>query len=343
MTRAPLDLRIHDASISIWQDNAQDETLRSEVFAPLIRGMRARGWHVRGDPHIKKQYPVLSPFHRLAERGNMRASIELAGRSIKVEFWADTWPLDNRNGRRYDFNKLPRMEYLDRLRLQLETRRIIAWLETIAPIAVKTDERAGLTAMEMIERRYAESRHSDKKLGRPICTSAYNCKSNDGQTIEHGATVWFIDHGGRISRGTAYYNINNMWWVVADKHTLRNVACFEILCSAPADLHTKHNERRRRKRLEEELALAVRRMNYRRAEVLKGIIFGAEPVFMIWAKDHSAYYRPNYSGYTTDTISAGRYTRAEASAEVRRVPHELVAIGPDGERISAADFERMAA
>lgn len=331
--RPAIDVRIHDTHIGIWQDNAKDSSFHAEVFAPLIKAMRARGWAIGADPRIKKHYRSLSPSHRLAARGNLRASIEITGRVVRIEYWADTWPLDNRHGRRYDFGKLTRMEYLDRLRVRLEMSRVVAWLGTIAPVSVKTDEPVGLPAIQRIERRYAESCHTDKKLGRPVCKHSYNGMSRDSQSIEHGSTIWFADRKGRIGRGTAYYNINNMWWVVCGAYTLLNLSSSEIYCKAPQDLRTKQNTRQRRGRIEEELALAVRRMNYRRAEVLKALLFGAEPAFLIWSRDKDAYYRSNYSGYTTDTIAAGKYTRGEAEAEVRRVPHELEAIGPKEERI----------
>ena len=88
-----------------------------------------------------------------------------------------------------------------------------------------------------------------------------------------------------------------------------------------------------RSRLEKELSIAVERMDYRRAQVLKLILFGSEQTFMIWARDHQAYYRPQYAGYTADHISAGKYTRAEAEAECRRVPHELEMVCPDGSHV----------
>ncbi|WP_245520704.1 MULTISPECIES: hypothetical protein [unclassified Mesorhizobium] len=341
--RAKITVNLHDTHIGIWQEDAQDRTFRADLFAPLIRAMRARGWHVGADPSVRKNYRILNANHRLAARGTLRASIEIAGRCIKVEFWATTWPMNNRNGRRYDFDKLARMDYLDRLRFHLEARRIVDWLRTLAPVTVKQNDVAGLTALQRIEKSYAESWHTDKTLGRPVSKYAYNHTARDGLKIEHGATVWFVDNGGRIGRGTAYYNLNSMWLVAADKFTLLNLSCGEIFCTPPTELRTKRNERQRRGRLEAELAAATRRMDFARAGLLRRILFGAEPVFMIWAKDHDAYYRPNYSGYTTDTIAAGRYTRAEAEAEVRRVPHELMAVDPEGKHLKAADFDRRAA
>lgn len=338
MMRPAIEVRIHDASIGIWQDNANDPSFCRETFAPLLKALKRRGWKLCADPRVLKHYRCLSPSHRLAARGDLRAEIKIAGRVVEVGFWAETWPIDNPNGRRYDFDKLKRMAYLDRLRVRLETSRILAWLRTIAPVTVKTDEPANLTPLQRIERRYAASWHADKTLGRPICNADYNRKSGDGQFLQHGSIVWFTDRKGRIGRGTAYYNLNNMWWVVAGSELL-NLSSREIFCRPPADLRRKMNRRPRRARLEAELAHAIRRMDFGRAQTLKRILFGDHPTFHIWARDKEAYYRPNYSGYTTDSIGAGRYSRDEAEAEVRRVPHELEAIGTDGERIR---FERAA-
>lgn len=193
--------------------------------------------------------------------------------------------------------------------------------------------------MERIEKGYAESWHSDKELGRPVCNSDYNRKSADDQLLEHGQIVWMPDNKGRMLRGITYYHINNMWWVIAGG-MLFNKGCSEIFAAAPSDLRKKRNDRASRKRRETELQIAVQRMDYRRAQTLKTILFGGEPTYMIWARDHRAYYRSQYAGYCSDTAGAGRYTRAEAEAECRRVPHELEMVCPDGKHVS---FDRVAA
>lgn len=337
--RKPISVNIHDSHLGIWQDDARDETLRSEVYAELIRQMRGRGWSIRRDPRVHAHHRCLSPNNRLGARGTLRCEIELAGRTVKVEFWSVTAKQDNRNGRRYDFDKMKRMAKLDRLRVELELRRIIAWLETIAPIKVERRDEQHLSPMERIEKGYAESWHKDKDLGRPVCQSDYNRKSKDGSMLEQGQTVWFSDRKGRIIRGTAYYHINNMWWVIAGGQ-LHNEGSHALFAAMPVDLRTKRNERGRRNRLEAELRTAVQRMDFQRAQVLKTIIFGAEQTYMIWARDNKAYYRSQYAGYSTDTAGAGRYTRAEAEAECRRVPHELEMVCPDGTHVR---FDRSAA
>ena len=340
MTRT-LTIRLHDATVGIWQDDANDPTFRSEIYAGVIREMRSRGWVVQAEPRVRKHYPSISRDNRIASRGDMRALVKLSGRVVYVEFWAETWPVNNPNGRRYDFDKRKKMVFLDRLRLDLETSKILSWLENRAVVTVSVGDpmvragRGGLTASEWIARDYAKSWHADKALGRPVCTQACNSRSADGGVIEHGATVWFADRKGRVRRGVAHYNLNNKWWVVTDRFGLENRTSFEIFTEAPADLRAKQNERLRRGRLEAELRSAIQISDFARAALLKRIAFGEEPTYGIWSNRWGSFYAANAAGYTKDSLAAGRYTWDEAVAEVRRVPHYLSLVMPDGSHVAA--------
>lgn len=353
MTRT-LEIRLHDASIGVWQENADDPTLHKEIFLGIAALFRRRGWQVSDDPNIVAHYPSLRRQHRLAARGDLRAALSISGRHVEIAFWAETWSIDNRNGRRFDFGKRQRFAYLDRLRVDLETSKVIGWLGRRASVAVKPRGKSRgpgadqQTAAQFIAARYAECWHTDKALGRPVCTQDYNRRSGDGGTIEHGAPVWIADEKGRILRGIAHYNINSMWWVVTDRYGVLNKSAFEILTRRPDDLRRRRNDKLRRERLEAEIAQAVRACNFQRADALKTILFGAGPTFGIWSRKAGAYYRPNRSGYTTDAIAAGRYTWSEAASEVRRVPEHLSIAMPDGrfldaEAMAALEPERAAA
>jgi hypothetical protein len=327
--RKPIAIRIHDADLGIWQDDAQDPALRTAIYTPLIRAMVRRGWSIKADPQVLRHYRSISRDHRLGTRGTLRCEIKITGRVVKLGFWSMTAPEQNPNGRRYDFDRLRRMAYLDRLRVALEFRRITAWLERLAPVTVSHSADRDEPAMQRIARGYAESCHTDKTLCRPRCDYDTNRKSADSALLEHGQTVWLGDRKGRIIRGTAYYHINSMWWVIAGGELFNKSSC-TLYSRQPADLRTKLNAHDRRKRLERELALAVQRMAFVRADLLKTILFGTSPAYMIWARDKQLWYRAQYQGYTSDRINAGKYAKAEAEAECRRVPHELEMVGPDG-------------
>ncbi len=320
--RAPLDVRIHDASISLWQDDARDPSFREEIYGGLIRLLRSHGWSIRRDPQVKRNWPRLSADHRLGARGTMRCAIKVSGRVVKVEFWSLTAEQHNCNGRRYDFEKLRRMHPQEQRRFALACRRIISWAEALAPLTISRGDDRGLSPMQRIEKGYADSWHKDKTLGRPVPRTPGNSQSADGQTIEHGATVWAPDFKGRIGRGVAYYNINNMWWVVAGGQ-LRNLGCHEIYSSQPAGLRRKRNDRLRRTRLEGQLAKAVKAADDLRAHLLNQILFADQPVHLIWSRKNNAYHAPQYAGYSSDVVTAGRYTRDQPGRERKRVPHIL--------------------
>lgn len=334
-----LSIRLHDTHIGIWQDDANDPSFRRDIFLKLAKQMRARGWTVAPDPHVLKNHRIISPHFKLANRGSMCASLKVSGRCCEVDYWSVAARRNNPNGPRYDFDKLERMPYLDRKRFLLERQKICAWLTSVADVTVarSTNRRDLPRAMDFIAAQYAESWHTDKDLGRPVCRQEGNARSADGGKLEHGGTVWFRGRDGRWRRGQALYHINNMWWVVENAYSWRNMACFKLHVSAPTNPREKRNDKARRAALEGELVKALKTSNDQRAAVIQAILFGSDAAHFIWSRKNSAYYRTNYSGYATDQMHAGRYTRAEAEAECKRVPHILEMVCPDGKHVRFDD------
>ncbi|UUQ65184.1 hypothetical protein NLK61_00590 [Pseudomonas fuscovaginae UPB0736] len=156
------------------------------------------------------------------------------------------------------------------------------------------------TALERVERHHAS--HGNKGRLVDFVAPKHSYKSKDGELLQHGQKVWICDRKGRVLPGTAYYNSGQMWWVITSRYDYTNVANCEIWTVNPGEL--------RRKRLESLMSTAAARMDFKRAETLKKILFPPqESLFMIWTDRHGgAYFGPNYSGYTT---RAGKYTRAE--------------------------------
>ncbi|KOX55111.1 hypothetical protein ADL19_13500 [Streptomyces purpurogeneiscleroticus] len=343
-----IEVNLHDTHIGLWQADADDPTLKAEIFDGILRLLKRRGFKITADPRVAKHHRCISPSYRLAARGDMRAEIRVSGRVVELKWWSERSPSENRNGPRYGFDQRKRMPYLDGLRFELERRRILAWLSERADVvprqARQQDFRCGrgrgeLSAADYIQARYATDWHTDKQLGRPR-SQDYDRKSGDGDgsLVEHGARVWFRDRKGRIGTGIAHSDGGSRWMIVTGSYSITWASSFEIYTRCPLDLRRKRNERERRKRLEGEMAKAIARMNFLRAETLRKILFGAELTYGIWAVDKEAFYCPNYAGYITDRISAGRYTWDEAAAEVERVPHELRLVLPDGRHLKAGEL-----
>ncbi|MCG7598367.1 hypothetical protein MHM84_01040 [Halomonas sp. McH1-25] len=317
-----------DASLNVWEDPVRRDTLqwqawerqfKKDVFLRVAQQLRRLGWKTEVPAEMVEQYGRrFAEKHRYCRKGDLQGFLDISGRCIKFEMWQDVANGENPNGGRYDFGKEKRMPYLLWLEMERTRRRLRTYLCNIffgyefkdAKNDGRNENRGpgALTAMEWVEACWRTSWHFKGD------TSAYkisdcNRKSADGKLIEHGQRVFFTDRKGRMNTGIAYYNINNMWWVVSGKYGVSNEASFSIYVDSPGDLRRKRNEDLRRKRLEGEMAKAVNAMDFKRAETLKQILFPQpEPLYLIWHKGHGVYHRPGACGYTSNPVEAGKFT-----------------------------------
>ncbi len=335
-----------DASLAVWEDSipsansvdgfkkrdAWELAFKRQVFARIVQTLRRLGWTVAQpplNPHYVKHYGGrvarwASERHRDCSKGDLKGELEVSGRSITFKMWQGVnTPTRPDHGGRYESNLEGCMPYVLRLEMERTRRRIRDYLCNVFDGYTFDSNRRSIyrkplqfTAMELIEQSYAESWHFKgdmaaylKKDGYKELPS-YNCTSRDGQRIQHGQRVWFKDWNGRVCEGIAYYNINNMWWVVTGRYDRRNISTGDIWVKCPENPRVKRNERQRRKRLEALLAQATKAMDFDRAKLIKGILW-PEPQQLFHIIKKGAYFRPNYSGYTDDPIDAGKYTKAE--------------------------------
>lgn len=323
-----------DASLSIWEEPGRQAmlggewgcTFKRQVFARIIQQLKRLGWTV-GSWKDAAHYKVIANDHRSCNKGALRGELEVSGRTIKFEmFQPVNCPTRPDNEGRYESDKEGVMPYLLRLEMERTRRHLRDYLRGVFSgyrfdtrhysIYYKPLEK---TAMERIRDRYAESSRFKgdweswiSKKGGMNGWFCSNQETADGAQLQHGQRVWFHDWHGRTCTGTAYYNINNMWWVVTGKYDLRNMACFELYTQCPENPRIKRNGKRRRQRLEKELAKAVKAMDFKRAELLKNILFPQPTeLFLLWHREHKAYHCPQWQGYTTNPVDAGRFTQEE--------------------------------
>jgi len=320
-----------DASLSVWEDpesrglSARREYeigFKHQVFKRIVQQINRLGWSLEVPADMIEQYGrSFAEGYRYCRKGDLQGSLDFSGRCIKLEMWQDVANVENPNGGRYDFGKEQRMPYLLKLEMERTRRRIRGYLcNVFSGYAFQTDRNDGrlnkrgpgnLTALEWIDGCYQTSFHF-KGDTTSYEISDYNRKSADGSTLSHGQRVWFADYKGRICAGAAYYNINNMWWVVTGKYDVSNQSSSSLYSVCPENPKQKRNGGLRRKRLESDLSKAVKSMDFVRAHKLKEILFPAdEPLFMVYHKGHNCYHRSNFCGYTKDSVDAGRFTWEE--------------------------------
>lgn len=326
-----------DASIAAWEEPVRrgalewqdwERQFKRDVFKRMIQQLRRMGWSCEVPADMIERYGYrFACLHRYCRKGDLQGFLDLSGRVIKFQMWQDVHNVENSNGGRYDFNKESRMPYLLRLRMERTRRRLRRYLCNVFSgyeFRSRHDdgrhEKRGpgaLTALEWVDRASRTSGHYVEELGHARIGPG-NDQSGDRGTIAQGDKVYALDYRARVVTGTAYYNLNNMWWVVTGKYDVINVSCHSIYLHSPGDLRRKRNDDLRRRRLERELQSAVKAMNFHRAETLKRILFpGGGPLYMIYHKEHHLYFRPGFRGYTNDTAQAGRYTEGEMGRYMR--------------------------
>lgn len=333
-------LHFGDASLSIWEEGlgvdwdarqAWKRQFKRDVFARIVQTLNRLGWKV-GPQH----YIFTDNDNRFCQKGDLKGDLHMSGRHIKFEmFQSINCPKRADHEGRHEWNKAELMPYTMRLEMERTRRRIRDYLVAVfTGYSFDQSRRGGrtkpleFTALERVAQHYAESSHFKGDLTR-YTISAYNRETKDGAMLEHGQRVWFFDeYTGRAGAGIAYYNINNMWWVVTGRYDYRNLASFQLYTRPPENLRLKRNADRRRKRLEQELARAIAAMNFERAAVLRDVLFppGTGPLFHVRVKKGGLLWGPNSSGYTKDSLHAGKYTKAEAERIVRHSGDRLEAM-----------------
>jgi len=330
------EIHFGDASLSVWEEGIPrewdpkvkwEQKFKREVFARIVQTLNRIGWTCTMPPinlHSVKHYGGnverwSRERKRFCVKGDLKADLEISGRTITLQmFQSVNCPTRSDHEGRYERDKEACMPYPLRLEMERTRRRIREYLMNVFTGYEFEPERypkmglMGLTAYEKAAHDRRTTGHYKPALDRAEISMKSNAIAADGGTIEHGAHVWALDYKGRVITGTAYYDLNSAWQIVTGRYGLVYCHTGEIFTRQPDHLRLKRNQRERRKRLEQELQKAVARMDFKRAEVLKNVLFpDGGQLFHIFSNKHDCYFRANYCGYTKDTTYAGRYTEAE--------------------------------
>lgn len=123
---------------------------------------------------------------------------------------------------------------------------------------------------------YEEIMYDRKKQNyTPSLNVGYDIDKNKVQ-MKDGDFRYFRDYKGRINRGIVYHNINNMWWVDANKQ-LFNMANFELFEKAPANFK-KRAFNDIVGRLRSRMIKAVKEYHFEKAIIFRNLIEQYEPL-----------------------------------------------------------------
>lgn len=272
----------HDTSIIVRFDNAPGI---AGLWHRVLNMLAAYGFEIGRDPRIEKHYSCLGKDHRLGRFGDLHLASERndqhrwnrknQGGSCTFEFFQEI-VTENRNGGKYDFDKLAKMPYLVRLRF-LHARQAIAWMLDAEGIVDESGPvLSRLPALEQLRYKLKGCWHAK---GRPIeewqpdDRSGSNSRDKDGNKLRPGDLRCFY-HRGRLMQGRVYYSLNMMWYVVIGPRELTCHAAGEFFAWRPGLPRRKGSDPVTK--VQQSLKRAVESQNFERAIVCRD-----------WLKRHS--------------------------------------------------------
>ncbi|MDD3477394.1 MAG: hypothetical protein PHP32_00760 [Candidatus Izemoplasmatales bacterium] len=199
--------------------------------------LRDEGFTIEPDKEVHK---IIRPDHYYGRRKNLEIKCEKYPNGFKIVFFQNV-DFENPHGGYYDFDKFQKMPYMIRLEYIKYMNRIVYLLNLLEDLKDDSDHNYKL-AEDNIKSCYVREWHHEQK------DMNFNLSDLDGQTpgpgndldrdkktIYNGNVKYWRHWDGRIYRGKVYHNINNMWWIIVNKHEYHNVAAFDLFNLTPDD------------------------------------------------------------------------------------------------------------
>lgn len=204
----------------------------------LIQFLRKRGFKIGENKTYKEQYSILSKYHKIGAKKDVRLLMEIKPNGIDIEFgnvknlWTSAvqsfW--SDKTDDRYTYTT-----YLEDKAVELEMKKVIDRYKNKGFTYTPND--TDRTDIENIIYSNNQNKHIHGKIvslediGKSISETSYNYNNNswdkNKKRIICGDKKCFYDYNKRIAIGVAYHHINNMWWVIVNGKRY-NMACFEI-------------------------------------------------------------------------------------------------------------------
>ncbi|MFA4971549.1 MAG: hypothetical protein WC683_02970 [bacterium] len=279
-------IRIHDTSVMVWEEHVDDVAML-KTFQSTMERMKFHGFKVTRDPEIEKHYKCLGPCRRYGRLGDLEFNAEQSGRTMKVMFYQNVANVENRNGGRYDFDKMRKMPRLIRLQTALAALRLIQkWIEfgytmdfgKSPPMPGEPFALSILRAMEGrnparadpladFNQRWEAIRFERDERGWP--TEKEYRQGTCGQNVDRdkkpifNGQIKYVRRNGRLFRGTVFTNMNDMWGVYSNGDATWKV-CRELFDCERPDLEPRRAVDGQPRRMEAELKKAVEVRDFKR-------------------------------------------------------------------------------
>lgn len=226
---------INDTKLSYTNEKREDDyaTISQfphyKLFNDIMAFLGQNGFYVTDDKYVN--YTIRHDY-KYGHYDNLEFKAHRYPNGFEITFFQNI-NFENKNGGRYDFDKYEKMPYLIKLQFRNIMKKLIKFLENNnIENKIPPDTK---TAIDFIKYDYVKSFHKPPmNMNFELSDfdgetfDEYNSKDKNGKILRNGDIKYFYDYTGRLFRGKIYHNINNMWWVIIDKYTVRNKAGFEL-------------------------------------------------------------------------------------------------------------------
>jgi len=255
--------RVYDSTLNIRSDAPPSQDFMRhdrDLVNSMKRTMKKAGYSFRQDVKVHK---LIRRGYFAGSKDDVHFAAEAAASGLKIEFYEDVIR-DNKSGGRYHFDKMEKMPYLRRQKVNLIIQKLAARLEILGyrdetPVpssrawAFVQQERADLIAFQ------GQNFYEDERY-----RGYGNSQDADGKLIVEGQVKYFRNYWGQLRRGVVWRHINNMWWAICNEGEVYNIAAFEFFDWDPAR-HKRHEVRDPAARVERLLKKAVVAQNFEKA------------------------------------------------------------------------------
>lgn len=200
--------------------------------------LAADGFDVQKDPEVHK---IIRRDYYIGKFHDLEFAARKYQNGFEIEFFQNV-NFENPNGGRHDFDKFSKMPRMIQLYFVKFKNKIVNLLKSLVPDICDNSTLFPKLAEEWIKCRYVESCHHEQE------NTDFDLRSLDGQTqppyngmdrdkkiIRNGEIKYFRGRNGYLYRGRVYHDLNNMWWVIVNKYSVKKVAAFELFDLAPGD------------------------------------------------------------------------------------------------------------
>lgn len=319
-------INFFDTHIGAWETDVNFEAVRRRLRAVLGRMVR-RGFRVSLDSEVASNRLAISASRYVGRKGDLEFAARAAGRMFQIEFFQNVANVDNRNGGRYCSEKFARMPRTMQLACAVEMSHVLQKLVALG--YVLEGRRQGIVSTDLLSvLRHAQGRTDEgdplaefnrrwsfesdwerggryerDESGWPSAKEygRWPATDRDGLPIVSGETM-YCRRAGRLFRGVARPNMNDMWILIANGECAHVQARQLFRCADPA-AEPRRLVPGQLKRVRDELSKALEAQSYRRVEALARVAARLPPVEALMSQSNADWSRCAYKkDYDRETL-----------------------------------------